>query len=257
MGVVGRRVNTDIQQLQIMVAHGSHQSAVHFLQRRRLDLSGSNAFLIGHNHSRIAALANHPQGVQKFWQYFEIRRLFDIARRRYLVDDAVAIKKHTRFKWIHTPMLHGGVTFSKVWKKWAQDGWQGILEEGEELCCKVYTCVYSAGTMQHKTSTPAGLLHQIANLQRMEPGKLCVIGQGKDGPYYNLQCREQGQPVSRYIPQDQVETVAHHTANYRTFQSLVDQYAQVVITQTRAERMGGQKKSRRPASTSRTKNARS
>jgi len=109
--------------------------------------------------------------------------------------------------------------------------------------------------MQLKTSTTGGLLQQIANIQRMEPGKLCVIGQGKNGPYYNLQCREQGQPVSRYVPHEQVETVAQHTANYRTFQSLVDQYAQLVIAQTRAERMGGQKKSRRPSATSKTKNS--
>ena len=109
--------------------------------------------------------------------------------------------------------------------------------------------------MQHKTSTTVGLLQQIANIQRMEPGKLCVIGQGKDGPYYNLQCREQGQPVSRYVPQDQVAAVAQNTANYRIFQSLVDQYAQVVIAQTRAERLVGQKKSRRPFSAPRTKNS--
>ena len=106
-----------------------------------------------------------------------------------------------------------------------------------------------------KHSDCAQLLHRIAQIQHMEPGKLCVIGQGKNGPYYNLQCREQGQPVSRYVPQDQVETVAHNTANYRTFQSLVDQYAQVVIAQTRAERMGGQKKSRRPSATSKTKSS--
>ena len=53
------------------------------------------------------------------------------------------------------------------------------------------------------------------------------MGQGKDGPYYyNLQCRENGKPVSRYVPQDQVETVEQNTENYRTFQTLVDQYAQ-------------------------------
>ena len=109
--------------------------------------------------------------------------------------------------------------------------------------------------MQPKISTSIGLLQQIATIQRMEPGKLCVIGQGKAGPYYNLQCREHGRPVSRYVPQDQVAAVAQNTANYRTFQSLVDQYAQVVIAQTRAERLGGQKKSRRPSSASRTKSS--
>ena len=87
----------------------------------------------------------------------------------------------------------------------------------------------------------------------MEPGKLCVIGQGKNGPFYNLQCREKGKPVSRYVPQDQVETVEQNTENYRTFQTLVDQYAQQVITQTREERLAGQKKRRNPSSNARTK----
>ena len=107
--------------------------------------------------------------------------------------------------------------------------------------------------MHHETRTTVGLLQQIADIQRMEPGKLCVIGQGKNGPFYNLQCREKGKPVSRYVPQDQVETVEQNTENYRTFQTLVDQYAQQVITQTREERLGGQKKRRNPSSNARTK----
>ena len=67
----------------------------------------------------------------------------------------------------------------------------------------------------------------------MEAGKLCVIGQGKDGSYYNMQCREQGKPVSRYVPQDQVERVKENTGNFRTFQKLVDQYAQEIILSKR------------------------
>jgi len=107
--------------------------------------------------------------------------------------------------------------------------------------------------MKHNTSTTAGLLHQIAEIQHMEPGKLCVIGQGKGGPYYNLQCRENGKPVSRYVPQEQVEVVAEHTENYRTFRALVDQYAQEVIARTREERQAGQKKRRGTSSSFKTK----
>ena len=33
----------------------------------------------------------------------------------------------------------------------------------------------------------------------MEPGKLCVMGEGKNGPYYNLQCRENGKPRQRQL----------------------------------------------------------
>ncbi|MGH7942992.1 MAG: DUF6788 family protein [Limisphaerales bacterium] len=103
---------------------------------------------------------------------------------------------------------------------------------------------------------PAQLLQQIAQIRRMEPGKLCVIGQGPNGPYYNLQCREKGQPVSRYVPADQIQRVTGHTANYQKFQTLVAQYAQAIIEQTREERAAGSKKktpSRRPSSWPKTK----
>lgn len=96
-----------------------------------------------------------------------------------------------------------------------------------------------------KSTLPSDLLHQIAQIQHMEPGKLCVIGHGPNGPYYNLQCRENGKPVSRYVPAEQVEAVTRHTANYQKFQSLVAQYAQSVIDQTRAERASNLKKKSR------------
>jgi hypothetical protein len=99
------------------------------------------------------------------------------------------------------------------------------------------------------STTPSQILHKIAQIQRMEPGKLCILRPGPDGPYYNLQCRENGQPVSRYVPRDQVETVALHTANYQKFQALVGEYAQLIIEQTRAERVStAKKKTRRPTS---------
>ncbi len=98
-------------------------------------------------------------------------------------------------------------------------------------------------------SSAPHLLQQIAQIQRMEPGKLCIIRQGPNGPYYNLQCREDGKTVTRYVPADQAQVVAEHTANFQQFQSLVGQYAQLIIEQTRAERAGGfKKKTLRPRS---------
>ncbi len=94
------------------------------------------------------------------------------------------------------------------------------------------------------------LLQQIAQIQHMEPGKLCVLRQGPNGPYYNLQWREAGKAISRYVPADQVEAVAQHTANYQTFQDLVGQYAQLIIEQTRAERAAGFKKKTSPPKSS-------
>jgi hypothetical protein len=90
--------------------------------------------------------------------------------------------------------------------------------------------------------TPAQLLRQIAQIQHMEPGKLCVIGQGPNGPYYNLQCRQKGKTLSLYVPGDQAPLVTEHTANYRQFQALVEQYAQLIVDRTRAERAAGAKK---------------
>src|ERR1017187_3421927 len=104
---------------------------------------------------------------------------------------------------------------------------------------KIYIYVYISGMNEPSTSH---LLQQIAQIQRMEPGKLCVMGKGPNGPYFNLQCREDGRPVSRYVPGDQVQLVAEHTDNYQKFQGLVTQYAQLVIEQTRAERAAGVKK---------------
>jgi len=96
---------------------------------------------------------------------------------------------------------------------------------------------------------PTQILQQIAQIQHMEPGKLCVIGRGPNGLYYNLQCREKGKTLTLYVPADQVPVVAEHTANYRQFQALVGQYAQLIVDRTRAERAAGaKKKSPRPNS---------
>ena len=101
-----------------------------------------------------------------------------------------------------------------------------------------------------KHSDPTQILQQIAQIQHMEPGKLCIMRQGPKGPYYNLQWREQGQAISQYVPGEQVEAVAQNTANYQTFQALVEQYAQLIFARTRAERATDLKKkrTRRPKS---------
>ena len=97
-----------------------------------------------------------------------------------------------------------------------------------------------------KHSDCAQLLHRIAQIQHMEPGKLCVMRQGPNGAYHNLQWREDGKAISRYVPSDQVEAVAQNAANYEQFQALVAQYAQLIIEQTRAGRSGGFKKKTSP-----------
>lgn len=96
-------------------------------------------------------------------------------------------------------------------------------------------------------TTPAGILEQIAGIERMEAGKVCAMGQGKNGPYYNLQSRENGKTVTRYVSRDQVDIVREHTESYRRFQDLVGRYVQDVTARTREERLGGKKKAAKHA----------
>jgi hypothetical protein len=87
----------------------------------------------------------------------------------------------------------------------------GCEVKKQVFVASIYTWVYTMGMSTH--STPHSLLQQIAQITRMEPGKLCVMRQGPDGPYYSLQCREEGKPVARYVPREEAELVASHTAN--------------------------------------------
>jgi hypothetical protein len=88
------------------------------------------------------------------------------------------------------------------------------------------------------------LLNQIAQIQRMERGKLCVMRHGPDGPYYHLQSWEKGKNLNRYVPRDQLPAYQEALAGYQKFQQLTEQYAQQVIHQTRAELAASKKKSR-------------
>lgn len=94
--------------------------------------------------------------------------------------------------------------------------------------------------------TPETLLSEISQIQRMERGKLCVLREGLDGPYYNCQSRENGRNFSRYVPRDKVEAYEEAIAGYQRFVELMEQYAQSVIVRTRIELAGGFKKKEIP-----------
>ena len=89
------------------------------------------------------------------------------------------------------------------------------------------------------------LLHQIAQIEHMERGKLRVLRHGPDGPYYHLQSWEQGRNLNRYVPRDQLATYQEAIAGYQTFQQLTEQYAQQVIERTRTELAASKKKRQR------------
>lgn len=96
-----------------------------------------------------------------------------------------------------------------------------------------------------KTGDATKLLKRILKIKRMERGKLTVMRQGPSGPYYKLQCWENGRNFSRYIHRDQVQAVEEAIEGYRLFRQLTDQYVQVIIDRTRAELETDSKKCRR------------
>jgi len=80
----------------------------------------------------------------------------------------------------------------------------------------------------------------------MERGKLSVIKESASGAFYKLQAREKGRNHTRYIPREQVPAIQQAIEGYKQFQSLTHQYAQEVITQTRAAIAAGSKKKPSP-----------
>jgi hypothetical protein len=90
--------------------------------------------------------------------------------------------------------------------------------------------------------TLAQWFEQIAQIQRMERGKLTVMREGPAGPYYKHQVWENGKNLSRYIPREQAAAVQQAIDGYQQFQELTEQYAQLVINKTRAELAAHSKK---------------
>jgi len=90
--------------------------------------------------------------------------------------------------------------------------------------------------------SPESLLSQIAEIKQMERGKLCVLREGPDGPYYNCQSRENGKNFSRYVPRDKAHAYQEAIEGYERFCQLTEQYAQSVVQRTRAEWAQGSKK---------------
>src|SRR5260221_4591941 len=97
--------------------------------------------------------------------------------------------------------------------------------------------------------TPQSLLHEIAQIQRLDRGTVSVLRQGPQGAYYNHQCYENGRNVTRYVPPEQVPDLKEAIGGHHRVQELMAQYVQLMVEKTRAEReAGSKKKSLRPKS---------
>jgi len=99
------------------------------------------------------------------------------------------------------------------------------------------------------SSTKSQILSQIGQIQLMERGKLSPYTfperSSESGPYYKLQCWENGKNCTRYIPSEQVPLVEEALAGQARFEELTRQYADLVIAETR-EQLASRSKKKTP-----------
>ena len=84
-------------------------------------------------------------------------------------------------------------------------------------------------------SSPEWILKQIAQIRRMERGKLCLMRQGPSGPSYSHQTWEKGRNVVRYVPRDRVPVLQTAIDGYQQYLKLTQAYADLIIARTRQE----------------------
>lgn len=95
--------------------------------------------------------------------------------------------------------------------------------------------------MKSETS-PQSLLQQAAQIPHLERGKLSIIREGPNGPYYNHQERKDGKNVSRYIPPARVPAVQSAIDGYQKFHHIIEHYVDQMVQTTRADIAGLKKK---------------
>jgi hypothetical protein len=109
-------------------------------------------------------------------------------------------------------------------------------------------------------STKQQLLHQIASIVAMERGKLSAYTfkerSGTAGPYHKLQHWQEGKNHTRYVSAEELPAVQAALAGYTHFQQLTQQYANLVIAETR-QAIADSKKKKSPRRSSWPRNKKS
>ena len=101
------------------------------------------------------------------------------------------------------------------------------------------------------SSEKSRLLEQIAAIPAMERGKLSPHSSGR---HQKLQCWQEGRNHTRHVAADELPAVESALAGYARYRQLTEQYADLVIQETRQNIVTAKKKNRsRPPSTSRRK----
>jgi hypothetical protein len=92
------------------------------------------------------------------------------------------------------------------------------------------------------------LLEQIAAIPAMERGKLSPHSSGR---HQKLQCWQEGRNHTRHVAADELPAVESALAGYAQYRQLTEQYADLVIQETRQNIAAAKKKNRsRPPSSS-------
>jgi hypothetical protein len=100
-------------------------------------------------------------------------------------------------------------------------------------------------------SKKSHLLEQIAAIPAMERGKLSPHSSGR---HQKLQCWQEGRNHTRHVAADELPAVASALAGYAQYRQLTEQYADLVIQETRQDIAAAKKKiPARPPSSSRRK----
>lgn len=105
----------------------------------------------------------------------------------------------------------------------------------------------------YMNTSPKQILQQIAAIASMERGKLSAYSfkerSGHSGPYYKLQSWQAGKNLTRYVPADELPAVQAALEGFAQYQQLTQQYAEMVIAQTR-QSIAGSKKKNSPSTSS-------
>lgn len=106
--------------------------------------------------------------------------------------------------------------------------------------------------MKSTTPSPTQILAQMAQIQSMERGKLSSYrraGRSKDADtYYRLQTWQHGKNHSRHIRPEELPALEAALEGYARYCQLSEQYVQLIVDHTRAQREQGIKKKIQPYS---------
>lgn len=104
----------------------------------------------------------------------------------------------------------------------------------------------------NQPTSPAQLLAQIAQIHSMELGKLSEVqrpGHPKgSGSYFKLQIWQDGKNHTRHVRPEELPALREAIEGYARFCALTQQYAQLIVHQTRTRLEEGVKKKIQPYS---------